>query len=70
MGSSGRSRSVLALAVSDRIPTTVACCQRPTGGADEAGKEDSVTLITLLSPGIAVIVVAVSFPESKFVVVQ
>jgi hypothetical protein len=53
----------LARAVSGRIATTRAVCQ----GIGPAGP---VTVVALLEPGIAMVVVAVAFPEAGLVVVE
>src|SRR5439155_1468790 len=57
---------VLALAVSARTSTTVAVSHFPGRGA---GPGWSVTLVALLEPRVAVVVVAVAFPEPRLVVI-
>src|SRR6266851_4656230 len=59
-------RKVLALAVSARTSMTVAVSHGPRRGG---GGGRSVTLVTLLEPRVAVVVVAVAFPEPRLVVV-
>ncbi len=58
----------MARAVSGRMSTTAAICHRLGGGVAPAIA--SVTLVALLQPRIAAIVIAVPFPEPGFVVVE
>ena len=60
----------MALAVSVRIWTTVAGCHGPTWGTGDRSGDGSVTLVALLGPRVAVIVVAVPLPEPGLVVVE
>ena len=59
---------VLAVAVSDRIATTVAGCH----GARSLGEDEerSVTVVPLIEPGIGVVVIPANLPKAGLVVIE
>jgi hypothetical protein len=56
------------VAVSERMDTTVAACQRPI--RPRADAPGSVTVVPLFQPGIAVVVIPADFPKAGLVVIE